>query len=307
MTTETQEQTFDVGSPAKLVVKNIRGEVELTPGEDGLIKIEVITYPNDGNPDDTRIELNQDADGRVRAEVRMPDNYFGIGRRKPIRVDFRIQAPMETDIKARNVSGPITARGFNGRMDLTTVSGCVHTEDLTGHLSLESVSGRVDGTGLKGEAEVKVVSGKIDLRECDFPSLDCTSVSGKATVQTAFGEGPYKLSAVSGSLLIVVPEGTSCDVDASAVSGRFYTDLDVRQSHSSKRRWQVQIGEGGPQVRMKTVSGKMRLLTSFNARGQVPNVVKVTPKQTREERKDILSRLQEGEINVDEAMKELAP
>ena len=305
MTTETQEHTFDVGSPAKLIVKNIRGDVDITPGEDGVIKIEVITYPNDGNPDDTRIELNQDADGCVRAKVRMPEKYFGIGRRKPMRVDFRVQAPVETEIKVRSVSGSVSARGFNGRMDLTTVSGRVHTEEITGQLRLESVSGRVQGRNLKGAAEIKVVSGKIDLRECDFPRLDLSSVSGKSTVQTAFGQGPYKLNAVSGSLLMVVPEDTGCEVEASAVSGRFYTDLDVRHSNSSKRRWQVQISDGGPQVQMKTVSGKMRLLTSFDARGRVPGVVRVT--QTRDERKNILSRLSEGEINVDDALKELAP
>ena len=86
---------------------------------------------------------------------------------------------------------------------------------------------------------------------------------------------------------------------------RFYTDLEVRQSNISRRRWQVQIGEGGPEVRMKSVSGKMRLLSSFDARGQVPGIVTVT--QSRDERKEILSRLSEGEINVDEALKELAP
>jgi DUF4097 and DUF4098 domain-containing protein YvlB len=190
-------------------------------------------------------------------------------------------------------------------MDLTTVSGSVHAEDLTGRLLLESVSGKVEGHNLKGEADLKTVSGKIEMRECDFPRLNCSSVSGKATIQTALGDGPYKLTAVSGSLLMVVPEGSACDVEASAVSGRFYTDLAVRQSNSSKRRWQVQIGDGGTEVRMKTVSGKMRLLSSFDARGHVPGVMMV--KQTREERKDILSRLQEGAIDVDEALKELAP
>jgi len=305
MTTESQEHTFKVSSPAQLLVKNIRGEVEITPGDEDVIKIEVITHPDSGHADDTEITLNQDADGRVRAVVRMPETIFGIGRRRPMRVDFRIQAPVETEIKVRNVSGTITARGFNGRVDLTTVSGCVHAEDLTGRMFLESVSGKVGGRNLKGEADLKVVSGKIDMRECDFPSLACSSVSGKTAIQTAIGAGPYKLSAVSGSLLLVAPEGSNCRVDASAVSGRFYTDLEVRQSNSSKRRWQVQIGDGGPEVRMKTVSGKMRLLSSFDARGHVPGVVMVT--QSCEERKDILSRLQEGEINMDDALKELAP
>ncbi|NIQ94930.1 MAG: DUF2089 domain-containing protein, partial [Desulfuromonadales bacterium] len=59
----------------------------------------------------------------------------------------------------------------------------------------------------------------------------------------------------------------------------------------------------GPDVRVKTVSGKMQLLSSFEARGRVPGVVV----QSRQDRKEILNRLSEGQISVEEAMKELAP
>jgi hypothetical protein len=301
MTTESQQHEFKVGSPAELLVKNIRGDVQIVPGADDLIKVEVITYPDDGNAADTRIELTQEPGGRVRAEVTVPDK--GFRSRRPLRVDFRIEAPVHTDIKTRLVSGSVHARGFKGRADLGTVSGKVEAEDLDGRLDLDSVSGKITGSGLKGEASVSVVSGRIRLRGCDFPALKLSTVSGRAEVETQFGDGPYKLSAVSGSLLLVVPEGSSCHVDASAVSGKFYTDLDVRQSLVSKRRWQVQIGEGGPEVRVKTVSGRMQLLSSFDARGRVPGVV-VKP---RKDRKEILSRLSEGQISVEEAMEELAP
>ena len=301
MTTESQQHEFKVGSPAELFVKNIRGNVEIAPGADGLIKVEIITYPDDGNASDTRIELTQEPGGRVRAEVTVPDRVFR--SRRPLRVDFRIEAPPHTDIKARLVSGSVHARGFTGRADLGTVSGKVEAEDLQGRLDLDSVSGKITGRGLKGEASVSVVSGKVRLYGCDFPSLKLSTVSGRAEVETQFGDGPYRLSAVSGSLLLVVPEGSSCRVDASAVSGKFYTDLDVRQSSVSKRRWQVQIGEGGPEVRVKTVSGRMQLLSSFDARGRVPGMV-VRPRQ---DRKEILNRLSEGQISVEEAMEELAP
>ena len=301
MTTERQEHEFKVGSPTELLAKNIRGDVQIVPGADGLIKVEVITYPDDGNASDTRIELTQDAGGRVRAEVTVPDKIFG--SRRPLRVDFRIEAPAHTDIKAKLVSGSVHARGFTGRADLGTVSGSISAEDLAGRLDLDAVSGKITGRRLKGETSISAVSGKVILHGCDFPALNLSTVSGKAEVETHFGEGPYKLSAVSGSLLLVVPEGSSCRVDASAVSGKFYTDLDIAHSSVSKRRWQVQIGEGGPEVRVKTVSGRMQLLSSFEARGRVPGVVV----QSRQDRKEILNRLSGGQISVEEAMRELAP
>ncbi len=303
MSTESQEHSFEVGSPAKLVVKNVRGHVHLVPGEEGKIKVEVITHLNDGNPDYTEVEINQDKDGTVRAIVRVPDKTFGIFNRKPQRVDFKIEAPVHTDMRVRVVSGSIEARGFEGELDFGTVSGSLELEDLSGRLDLDSVSGKIRGRNLKGSAKFSVVSGRIEMRECDFSSMKASTVSGKAELQTILSEGPYKISAVSGSLLLVVPQESNCVVRASAVSGKFYTDLDVSHSQVSRRKWNVRIGEGGPEVRMKAVSGKMRLLSSFDARGSVPGEINVSQHQ----RKDVLSRLSEGEISVDEALKELAP
>jgi DUF4097 and DUF4098 domain-containing protein YvlB len=303
MSTESQTHSFEVGSPARLVVKNIRGHVELVPGEDGKIKVEVISHLGDGNPDYTEVKLEQEKDGTVRAEVRVPDTVFGVFNHKPQRIDFKIEAPARTDIRARMVSGSIEAHGFEGEIDLGTVSGSLSLEDLTGQLDLDSVSGKIKGTRLKGRAKLSVVSGHIEMRQCDFPSLKASTVSGKAEVETRLGEGPYKINAVSGSLLLVVPKDANCTVEASAVSGRFYTDLPVSQSQVSKRKWYVRVGEGGPQVEMKAVSGKMRLLSSFDAQGSVPGEVRMS----QDQRKDVLSRLSEGEISVEDALRELTP
>ncbi|MEJ2757193.1 MAG: DUF4097 family beta strand repeat-containing protein [Anaerolineales bacterium] len=289
MNTEVTEQTFNVGSPARLKVRNVRGKVELIPGADGVIKIEVTTHLDDGNPDYTQIELNQHDSGEVEARVRTPENSFGIFNRKPLRVDFKIEVPAQTNVDAKIVSGDIHAHGFTGSQHLASVSGSLHLKDLSGTLDLDSVSGKIKGENLSGKGDISVVSGRMELTDCAFTSLKSSTVSG------------IKLNAVSGTLTLAVPKDTHCDASASAISGRFYTDLNVSQSKVSKRNWKVRIGQGGPRVKMSTVSGKMRLLSSFDATGSVPNDVLMT----HEARKDVLDRLQGGEISVEDALKEL--
>lgn len=301
MNTESNNYTFQVTSPAKLTVRNIRGQVELVPGAEDEIKIEVITYLDDGNPDHTHIEITQHDDGEVEAVVRIPENSFGFIHCKPLRVDFKIEAPAQTNIKVKNISGDIHAQGFTGKQRLATVSGALHLHDLSGDLNLDSVSGAIKGKRLSGKGDISVVSGRMILTECDFSTLKGSTVSGSAQVQTDFAEGPYKLTAVSGSVTLVVPENSDCDASASAVSGRFYTDLNVSQSKVSKRSWKVRIGQGGPEVKLSTVSGNMRLLSSFDATGSVPGEVHIS----EETRKGILNRLQDGEISVEDALKEL--
>lgn len=301
MNTEVKDYTFQVKSPAKLTIRNIRGHVELVPGTEDEIKIQVITHLDDGNPDFTRIEITQHDNGAVEAVVRIPENNFNFIHRKPQRVDFKIETPAHTDIKVKNISGNIRAHGFTGKQRLATVSGGLHLHDLSGDLNLDSVSGVIKAQRLSGHADISVVSGQMILTECNFSTLKGSTVSGSARVQTDFSEGPYKLSAVSGSLMLVVPENSNCEAHASAISGRFYTDLDVSYSKVSKRSWKVRIGQGGPAVKLSTVSGNMRLLSSFEATGSVPGETHVS----EEARKGILNRLQDGEISVEDAIKAL--
>lgn len=301
MSTETQEHVFEVSTPAELVVKNIRGLVSVKPGEAGVVKIKETRYLDDGNPEYTEIHVGKNASGKVVAKVSMPETFFGFFNRRPLRIDFEIEAPAETNVQVKMVSGAVDVSGLSGQMDLKTVSGSMTVADLSGNLNLDSVSGAIRGTNLAGDARVTVVSGKLDLRGCDFPSLRAKVVSGKAAVETKFGQGPYRLDAVSGRLMLVVPADTSCVVDATAVSGRFKTDLDVSQSSVTRRSWHVQVGEGGPTVRMKTVSGNMQLLSSFDAVGQTPGNVQMS----RKNREEILTKLSEGEINVEEAVQQL--
>jgi hypothetical protein len=101
---------------------------------------------------------------------------------------------------------------------------------------------------------------------------------------------------------LVAPKDANCDVLASGVSGRFFTDLNVRRSDIGNRTWRVKIGTGGAEVRMKTVSGRMSLVSSFDARGSQPRVQRMS----RKDRASVLTKLSEGELTVEAALKELA-
>ena len=298
MTTEIIEKSFDVSTPAELVVKNIRGKTTVRPGTADVIQVKATMYMDDGDPDLTELSITKDADGRVKVFVHLPETFFGIRHRRPLRIDFDIQAPAQTNITAKVVSGSLDISGFDGRMDLNTVSGSMLVKDLSGDLDLDTVSGRIEGRQLSGPAHISVVSGKIDVQECDFPTLSAKTVSGKAKVQTRLGEGPYRITTVSGSSWLVVPQDSNCQVEACAVSGRFYTDLDVTRSKSTKRSWSVQLGDGGIPIRMKAVSGKMHLLSSFEAHGQVPGTIEMSSTK----RNEILNNLSEGNISVEEAI-----
>jgi hypothetical protein len=301
MTVELYEDTFAVQSPANLVIKNIRGSVKVVPGEEGVIKVKAEKVLNDGNANDLVLEVFQ-VGGTVYAIARQPEKLRIFGTFWPCKVHFKIEAPPAANLSIKTVSAAVEAAGFDGDVRIKSVGGSQTVSNLTGSLDLESVSGRITGDNLGGKAIISTVSGRMQVAESRFSALQAKTVSGKMEVETVLEAGPYDLCSVSGSIKLVAPEEVNCDVRASGVSGGFYTDLNVHSSEIGSRSWQVRVGEGGANVRMKTVSGRMSLVSSFDAKGVSPEYRRIS----REDRASVLTKLSEGKLTVDAALKELS-
>jgi hypothetical protein len=302
MSTELYEDKFDVGAPARLVVKNVRGSVTVVPGEEGVITVKAEKILDSGCSDDLELEVYQEGKDTVYAVARLPERITIFGSYRPCKVHFTIEAPVSTNLKIKTVSAFVEAKGFEGDVRIKTVSGRQILADLTGEIELDSVSGEIEARSLDGRADVNTVSGRIRLSEGSFPALRAKTVSGGIQAETALDQGPYYFNTVSGSIKLVAPEDSSCEVFASGVSGRFYTDHNVSRSDIGKRSWRVKIGEGGTEVKMKTVSGRMSLVSSWDAKGSRPG----EKRMSRKERESVLTKLSEGELSVEEAMKELS-
>jgi hypothetical protein len=302
MTVEHFEESYEVGSKAKLVVKNIRGSVTVVPGTEGIIKVRAEKILNDCTVDDLKLEVFQEENGTVIARVQQPERFTVFGSYRPCKANFEIEAPPTADLQIKTVSASVTANGFSGDIKIKTVSGSQTVENLNGILDLNTLSGKIVGHQLQGEARISTVSDLLRLTEGNFSSLRAKTVSGKIEAQTALTEGPYHFSSVSGAVKLVVPEDSNCEVQASGVSGRFYTDLDLRSSDLGNRSWRVTVGEGSTIVRIKTVSGRMSLLSSFDAKGSRPGYIQ----KSKAERTSVLNKLNDGELSVEEALKELS-
>ncbi len=221
---EIVEKTFIVSSPARLVVTNIRGSVDIRPSDEGSIRITAVKQNGFGDPRRTEVEIIQESDGTVKATTRFPDAGWGwiIGS-FPCQVDYTVYAPPQCSLRINGVSSGIIAGGFTGEFNLRTVSGDVDVRnlqgpvkvdtvsgrmdlaDLTGEIRLHTVSGRIDGRHLDGSLRVETISGKVDLDESRLPSAEVTTVSGGIDIQTALGDGPYHFNSVSGNIQMMVP------------------------------------------------------------------------------------------------------
>ena len=110
---ETIEKTFTVSSPARLNLSNIRGSVEIRPGDEGVIQVTAVKQTGSGDARRTEIELSQDADGTVKVATHFPDAGWGwlIGS-FPCRVDYVVRAPRRCSLNIKGVSNETFAGGF---------------------------------------------------------------------------------------------------------------------------------------------------------------------------------------------------
>lgn len=318
MSDETIKNTFQVASPARLVISNVRGSITIQPGEAGVIEVEAIRHGN-LEAGKSMVEMTQDSDGTVRVETRNHESLFGFLSHPP-KVDYTVHVPQGIHLEASCISSTLNVSGLEGVFKLKTISGDMSLAKLSGPIKLNAVSGDISGSELTGLLDLGTVSGDVRLMSSSFPTADGSTVSGDLILQTPVLEGPYQFSSVSGSVRMLVPNETHCTIELNSVSGSIRSSLPATATRMGHGLRLTQIGSGGAAIRLKSVSGGV----SIEAEGQPATVVSVDspstgatasatqptpptpptpPVQPSLSTAEILQRIESGEMTVDEAIK----
>jgi DUF4097 and DUF4098 domain-containing protein YvlB len=300
------KRSFPVSGLARLSVQNVDGQIDIAPGEDGVISVRAYKHPGPG-ANQTEIEISQDADGRVSVITHYLEDLiarlFHPLHSGPARVDYTIRLPMACQVEVATVSGPARLQGLAGEFDLRSVSGPIVLQDLSGRLRLNTVSGSATGAQVRLEDSltVETVSGDIILADSFVPAVAANSVSAQVRLQSALGAGPYQFHSVSGDVWLDLPAAAACQVDLHSLSGRLHTVLPASRQQVRGGWTRVAIGDaGGPEIRLHSVSGDLHLLAPESPAEVAPDAPAPAP-----DRMDVLDRLARGELSVDEAVNTL--
>lgn len=264
MTQEMIEREFAAVAPATLALANIRGSVDIQPGDDGVVTVTAVKHLNTGDPDRTEIDIRQEEDGSVIVETRFKknDRWFFKRQCQPCKVDYTVRTPHACILNVRCVSSRASVQGLEGELDLRTVSGQAILKDLSGRIRATSVSGEIFGERISGPTEFESVSGKVFLTESRLPIITGSSVSGDLVLQTSLGEGPYRFKTMSGDVRLILPPETGCTVGFSSMSGRLKTSLPTTRNRRRRHRWHAELQGGGPEVRFSSMSGSLLVMQS---------------------------------------------
>lgn len=307
---ETIEQTFTVTGIPTVRVDNIRGKIEVFPGESGEVRITAVKYAE--GADRTEIKMYQNDDGEIVIKTKYQDSVLGwLGfLNKPARVDYTVVVPPACNLSANSVSGEAFVRDLTGDLKINSVSGAVFVENVSGTLTLNTVSGKMEGKRLSGPLTLDSVSGKVVLTESNLPTLKANTVSGNLTLETPLGEGPYRVDSVSGKLMLIVPDGSNCSASVSSVSGSINTNLPKaevwKNGAPGARHQRIRVGEGGPEIKLSSVSGSLHIVTPDYVQTSAEPVAipatPVVPTKAKPSQMDILERIARGELSVEDGL-----
>lgn len=250
------ERSLSVSGRPDLTVSNGAGYVHITAGPAGSIRIVAHIRSGWGSDDD------QVRDVAAHPPIEQTGNIVRIGAPRAnmqhIVIDYDIEAPAESYLKASTGSGELMVDGVGSDAQLHTGSGRIHATGLRGGFSVGTGSGSIYAEQIgDGDVQAGTGSGSIELRNVDggvraHTGSGSIKVAGKPT-------GPWRLTTGSGSVEIWTG-GAPFTLDAGCGSGGIHSDREVAMQGSLGRHHLAgKVDGGGPLVRIETGSGSIRI------------------------------------------------
>lgn len=215
-------------------VRGVNGEIEAVPARGDEVVIVAEKTARRSDPGDVRIEVIEHDEGvtvcavypsRGARENRCGpgDEYRSNVQNNDVSVEFTIQVPEGV------------------RLDVQTVNGDVEATELSADVDARTVNGDIEVSTL-GFARAATVNGSIEAR------------MGRWMPEGA------RFETVNGSIDLDLPDDVNADLDAQWVNGGLDSDLPFTvDGRITKRSAQGRLGDGGPDLEVKTVNGSIRI------------------------------------------------
>ncbi len=296
------DRTLAVTGAVELEVSTGSGNITIRPGSSRAVHVHGVIKPNNhwffggsGNAEAAIRQLESNP------PILQDGNFIRIGRiddpelRRHVSIDYEIETPSGTQLKANSGSGDVSVSGVQGpvkavtgsgnlkiadvqnELTATTGSGDIHAESIKGEVHLSTGSGAVQAEGVGGAFYVSTGSGNVTVQDNNGGSgkvstgsgdVRLSGVNGSLRVGTGSGDitaqgraaGDWSLHSGSGGLVVRLPADAGFAIDAHADSGRIITRRSVSAQGTVRKGTLVGVvGKGGPQLQLRTGSGDIEI------------------------------------------------
>ncbi len=167
------------------------------------------------------------------------------------------------DIFLNNIERGISATTYQGDVTVEKSSGAMTLVTTTGNIVAFDVNQSEIGDVFKA----KTSSGAVTLQQVGHRQMEIYSNSGSMKFVGGFQTGgQYTFRTSNGSILLLMPEKSSCKINALYGYGKFNSEIKlnvITENNTSKAQSLVaSIGSGDATVNLTTYSGEIRIRKS---------------------------------------------
>ena len=222
-------------------LKNVNGSITITTWKEDKVDIKALKTTK-GDPDklkEVKIEVEATANS---VSV---NTIFPRGKNIRVSVNYKVKVPQGVNLgKVKSTNGSVYITGPVGHTNASTTNGRIELDGAKGAISLSSTNGRIEAVNIKGELDADTTNGTIVLEMLSFEdTIKAKTTNGSITLRI-------------GSL-----EKVNADLNARTVNGSISLDLPVtlKSMKKSRRSLEGQIGQGGPEISLRTTNGSIKI------------------------------------------------
>ena len=186
----------------------------------------------------SEIEMDVPTGAALNISGRSTDTVIDSVRKASVKI-------IEGNLSFRNVNGGIQAAAFQGDVTVESSAGAITIESTTGNVLAYDVS----PGGIGDLFRAKTASGAISMQKVAHRQIEANSISGSVLFDGSFlAGGIYGFKTSNGSIRLMIPEQTSCNLTAAYGWGSFNTDLPMeftyRNETSRSKNLAAVMGKG---------------------------------------------------------------
>jgi hypothetical protein len=213
------------------------------------------------------------------------------------KASLSIHVPLHSIVTVENRNGSVSVRGLTGNQEITNrygdvelhaitgtakiqnLNGSVHVNDVSDSVTIANSFGPINVANVRGELKISGRNNEIGIDhvekdvdvESAFQNVDIRDPMGGVNVRSRNGEISVRLlhkptrnisvSSEYGNVTIDVPSGSVFSADVSIRNGSIDSDFSELQStsHNADHTLNGQVGNGGPNIRVDSRFGQVRL------------------------------------------------
>jgi DUF4097 and DUF4098 domain-containing protein YvlB len=226
---DTWTRTYKVKDGATLELREPNGRIRVEAGDGDQVVINatrVVKGPSEEAAKAALADLViKEVATAERVEIDSTSSSSGISFRLSKHVDYDVRMPK------------------NGQLTIKTTNGEIKVNAIAGFVKIETVNGDIELTGMEKGVDVDAVNGRVQVE------------------MASVGDGGVRCKTTNGQIILTVPTTAKATFAARVTNGVVHTEnLTVQSTESSHRRLDGTIGGGGPEIRLDTTNGEVRIV-----------------------------------------------